>query len=73
MVDSVNNSSANSALRAQQIASAQALNATRSPPAVINQTKAAAVVPVKASATPQTLVISSKTILPRGSIVDKKV
>jgi hypothetical protein len=70
MVDSVNNNSVSSLLRAQQAASIPA----RTPPATINQTRAAAVAPVKASSVPQTLkVASANSNLPRGSIVDKLV
>ncbi len=73
MVDSVQNISANSLLRAQQAANTQATNVTRAP-ATINQTRAAAVVPVKASSVSQTLkVASANSNLPRGSIVDKLV
>lgn len=74
MVDSINKTSANSLLRAQQAASTQALNATRTQHTTINQTRAAAVVPVKASSVPQTLkVAGANSNLPRGSIVDKLV
>lgn len=73
MVDSVNNSSANSLLRAQNIAHTQAA-AARTSPATITQARAAAVVPVKASSVPQTIkVASANSNLPRGSIVDKLV
>jgi hypothetical protein len=73
MVDSVQSTSANSLLRAQQTASTQALNNAR-PQTIINQTRAAAVVPVKASSVPQTTkIVSANSNLPRGSIVDKLV
>lgn len=73
MVDSIHSSPTNSLLRAQQVQQAQATQ-TRAPQAVVNQSRAAAVAPVKASATPQTVIVASANRnLPRGSIVDQLV
>jgi len=77
MVDSVNNhTGTNSLLRAQQAAQASQVHGVK-PQTVINQSRSAAVVPVKASAVPQPQSIklagTPDKILPRGSLVDQLV
>ncbi len=72
MVDPVNNANTNVLIRAQQAA---AINAKQTQPATITQARSAAIVPVKASAVPQTFKLAgtSEKPLPRGSIVDRLV
>ncbi|HEU0117880.1 MAG TPA: hypothetical protein VFR09_04530 [Alphaproteobacteria bacterium] len=76
MVDSINNSSSNSLLRAQHLAQVNNVSNVNKTQTVINQTRSAAVVPVKnTNAVSQStkVAVSADQVLPRGSIVDRLV